>query len=129
MHLPADDIKLALAELGRVIRPGGPLKVGVWGADELQTRIGGGLQGDAGTGSRFPLNQPGAGELLRINPPPSTGPRMGGGDDHDEGSQATTWLSSPAPTPEPSTKPRSARPASTACSTWVEFIATRLTAV
>lgn len=39
MHLPGDDIDLALAELGRVIRPGGLLEVGVWGADELHTRI------------------------------------------------------------------------------------------
>lgn len=39
MHLPGDDIELALAELGRVIRPGGLLEVGVWGSDELQTRI------------------------------------------------------------------------------------------
>jgi SAM-dependent methyltransferase len=39
MHLPGDDIELALAELGRVIRRGGLLEVGVWGADELQTRI------------------------------------------------------------------------------------------
>jgi SAM-dependent methyltransferase len=39
MHLPGNDINLALTELGRVIRPGGLLEVGVWGADELHTRI------------------------------------------------------------------------------------------
>jgi SAM-dependent methyltransferase len=39
MHLPGDDIQLALSELGRVIRPGGLLEVGVWGADESRIRI------------------------------------------------------------------------------------------
>lgn len=39
MHLPGDDIKLALAELARVIRPGGLLEIGVWGADEPRVRI------------------------------------------------------------------------------------------
>jgi hypothetical protein len=31
MHLPGNDINVALTELGRVIRPGGLLEVGVWG--------------------------------------------------------------------------------------------------
>jgi SAM-dependent methyltransferase len=39
MHLPGNDINVALTELGRVIRPGGLLEVGVWGADKLHTRI------------------------------------------------------------------------------------------
>jgi SAM-dependent methyltransferase len=30
MHLPGNDINVALNELGRVIRPGGLLEVGVW---------------------------------------------------------------------------------------------------
>ncbi|GAA2149460.1 methyltransferase family protein [Humibacillus xanthopallidus] len=34
MHLPGDGLEGALAELHRVIRPGGVLEVGVWGADE-----------------------------------------------------------------------------------------------
>lgn len=34
MHLPGDGLEHALAELRRVIRPGGVLEVGVWGADE-----------------------------------------------------------------------------------------------
>lgn len=33
MHLPGDDIVQALFELRRVIRPGGFVEVGVWGAD------------------------------------------------------------------------------------------------
>lgn len=39
MHLPGEDIVVALAELGRVIRPGGLLEVGVWGAEKVGTRI------------------------------------------------------------------------------------------
>jgi hypothetical protein len=39
MHLPGNDINLALTELGRVIRLGGLLEFGVWGADKLHTRI------------------------------------------------------------------------------------------
>lgn len=34
MHLPGDGLRIALGELRRVIRPGGVLEVGVWGADE-----------------------------------------------------------------------------------------------
>lgn len=33
MHLPGDDIVRAVAELARVVRPGGVLEVGVWGAE------------------------------------------------------------------------------------------------
>ena len=33
MHLPGEDIISALQELQRIIRPGGLLEVGVWGAD------------------------------------------------------------------------------------------------
>lgn len=39
MHLPGDDFELALAELARVIRPGGLLELGVWGADAPGIRI------------------------------------------------------------------------------------------
>jgi SAM-dependent methyltransferase len=39
MHLPGDDIEQALRELRRVIRPGGLIDVGVWGADTDGTRI------------------------------------------------------------------------------------------
>lgn len=39
MHLPDDQIELAVAEIGRVVRPGGLLEVGVWGANELRTRL------------------------------------------------------------------------------------------
>jgi SAM-dependent methyltransferase len=34
MHLPGEGLASALAELHRVIRPGGVLEIGVWGADE-----------------------------------------------------------------------------------------------
>lgn len=34
MHLPGEDIVVALGELARVVRPGGLLEVGVWGAEE-----------------------------------------------------------------------------------------------
>ena len=34
MHLPGDGMEVAVTELRRVIRPGGVLEVGVWGADE-----------------------------------------------------------------------------------------------
>jgi SAM-dependent methyltransferase len=34
MHLPGDGFVVALGELHRVIRPGGVLEVGLWGADE-----------------------------------------------------------------------------------------------
>lgn len=34
MHLPGDGLTTALAELKRVVRPGGLLEVGVWGGDE-----------------------------------------------------------------------------------------------
>ncbi|SDK33861.1 Methyltransferase domain-containing protein [Nocardioides sp. YR527] len=34
MHLDGDGMSLALAELGRVVRPGGVLEIGVWGRDE-----------------------------------------------------------------------------------------------
>jgi SAM-dependent methyltransferase len=34
MHLPGEEIETAVAELGRVIRPGGLLEVGLWGASE-----------------------------------------------------------------------------------------------
>lgn len=34
MHLPGEGLRVALGELHRVIRPGGVLEVGVWGADE-----------------------------------------------------------------------------------------------
>ena len=34
MHLPGDGLTTALAELRRVLRPGGLLEVGVWGGDE-----------------------------------------------------------------------------------------------
>lgn len=33
VHLPGEDILMALQELRRAVRPGGLLKVGVWGAD------------------------------------------------------------------------------------------------
>lgn len=33
MHLPGEDILAALHELHRVVRPGGLLEIGVWGAD------------------------------------------------------------------------------------------------
>lgn len=33
MHLPGDDLTAALAELKRVIRPGGILEIGVWGGE------------------------------------------------------------------------------------------------
>ena len=39
MHLPGDDIEQALGELRRVLRPGGLLEVGVWGADTDGIRI------------------------------------------------------------------------------------------
>jgi ubiquinone/menaquinone biosynthesis C-methylase UbiE len=39
MHLPGDDIEVALAELGRVVRPAGLIEIGVWGADDSSTRI------------------------------------------------------------------------------------------
>ena len=35
MHLPGDGMVVALSELHRVIRRGGVLELGVWGADEL----------------------------------------------------------------------------------------------
>lgn len=34
MHLPGDQMATALAELARVVRPGGVVEVGVWGADQ-----------------------------------------------------------------------------------------------
>ena len=34
MHLAGDDLTVALAELRRVIRPGGILEVGVWGSEQ-----------------------------------------------------------------------------------------------
>ncbi|WP_404389266.1 class I SAM-dependent methyltransferase [Humibacillus xanthopallidus] len=34
MHLPGEGLRVALGELHRVIRPGGVLEVGLWGADE-----------------------------------------------------------------------------------------------
>jgi SAM-dependent methyltransferase len=34
MHLPGDDLAAALAELGRVIRRGGILEIGVWGGEQ-----------------------------------------------------------------------------------------------
>jgi SAM-dependent methyltransferase len=39
MHLPDGDMDAAVAELGRVVRPGGLLEVGVWGADEDGTWV------------------------------------------------------------------------------------------
>jgi SAM-dependent methyltransferase len=36
MHLAGDDLTTALAELQRVVRPGGLLEVGVWGAEEAR---------------------------------------------------------------------------------------------
>lgn len=39
MHLPGDDILLAVSELARVIRLGGVLEVGVWGADHSRVRV------------------------------------------------------------------------------------------
>ncbi|WP_157973858.1 class I SAM-dependent methyltransferase [Desertihabitans aurantiacus] len=38
MHLEGDDLDVAVAELGRVVRPGGLLDVGLWGADTAQER-------------------------------------------------------------------------------------------
>jgi SAM-dependent methyltransferase len=39
MHLPGDGMATALTELRRVVRPGGVVEVGVWGADEPRERI------------------------------------------------------------------------------------------
>ncbi|WP_158548011.1 class I SAM-dependent methyltransferase [Desertihabitans brevis] len=39
MHLEGDDLDVAVAELGRVVRPGGLLDIGLWGADTPQDRI------------------------------------------------------------------------------------------
>jgi SAM-dependent methyltransferase len=39
MHLPGDDIHRALAELGRVVRSGGVLELGLWGAAESRTYV------------------------------------------------------------------------------------------
>jgi len=33
MHLPGDDLRPALAELARLVRPGGIVEIGVWGHD------------------------------------------------------------------------------------------------
>lgn len=39
MHFPGDGMETALSELGRVVRPGGIIEIGVWGADEARERI------------------------------------------------------------------------------------------
>ena len=39
MHLPGEEMDAAVAELGRVVRPGGLLEVGVWGADDDGTWV------------------------------------------------------------------------------------------
>lgn len=38
MHLPGDGMTTALVELGRVVRPGGVVEIGVWGADQHRER-------------------------------------------------------------------------------------------
>lgn len=40
MHLSGDGMGRALAELGRVVRPGGVVEVGVWGKDVDSDRVG-----------------------------------------------------------------------------------------
>jgi SAM-dependent methyltransferase len=43
MHLPGDDLILALAELRRVVRPGGLVEIGIWGATvDAERQFGGG---------------------------------------------------------------------------------------
>jgi SAM-dependent methyltransferase len=39
MHLEGSDLDVAVTELGRVVRPGGVLEVGVWGSTRAGTRV------------------------------------------------------------------------------------------